>query len=198
MHSEKLQTLLLVVSFCTANAFVRPSSPETFRRYLIGEWTVNKRYVYKLGGMSGTWSGEASFRMLDVMKSPALVAYNESGQFVPKLNGNTVEERATETRNRLIYDFSSPQAADVFFDTLPDTERFSTNAVVEAAKYLYSLKPQYDGRMSIEQLKESDSEYSGDIEIDAPNAFMTTWVVRGEQDGEIIALYKRVMNDEDL
>ena len=189
---------LLCAYLAVACAFVRPSSPETFRRYLIGNWQVKKRYVYRSGGMSGTWKGEASFRMLDVMASPALLTYNESGTFTP--GGVDTGKDSATTRNRLLYDFSSPLSAEVFYDLLPDEERFSTNAVVSAASYLYSLTPQYDGRMTIEQLRVDggDAEYSGSMEIEAPNAFISTWHVRGSQAGEIVALYQREMDNEDL
>ena len=34
-------------------AFVQPTSPEQFRRYFVGQWTVNKMINYKAGGISG-------------------------------------------------------------------------------------------------------------------------------------------------
>ena len=121
-----------------ALAFTQPTSPESFRRYLVGEWTVRKAINYKSGGISGHFDGAASFRLVDA-KAPSfwgLVLYSENGLFSPKSN----DFQARETRNRLLYDFSSSEKADVYSANAAD-ESSSAAEIKAQSTYLYSLQP---------------------------------------------------------
>jgi hypothetical protein len=187
----------------TSLNFVQPKNTEDFRRYLVGDWEVRKAIRYKAGGISGQFEGTAAFSILDA-QSPSrwgLVAYSESGTFTPR-QSDTFEPM--ETRNRLLYDFSSATKADVYFDNLEDAARTDTEAIVSAASYLYSLQvpragdPRDAGVLEVLEVDEQAAsvQYSGNIEVEAPNAFISTWRVRGpEQDGEISTLYKRIVDE---
>ena len=193
---------MLLLSALTTNSFLQPKTPDDFKRYLVGDWKLRKRITYKEGGVSGMFDGEASFKVLDA-KSPSywgLVAYSESGTFSP-------EQSATfppmETRNRLLYDFSSAMRAEVYFDTLDDASRTSTEAIFSAASKLYDLEPPVGpdaplGVLGISQAQVEGQTYSGQIEVEAPNAFISTWRVVGNgQNGEIASLYTRVTDESD-
>lgn len=191
-----------------APTFLPPKTTEDFRRYLVGDWEVRKAIRYKAGGISGQFEGQASFQVLDAA-SPSrwgLVAYTESGTFTPKQSETF---GPMETRNRLLYDFSSATKADIFFDSLEDAARTDTEAIVAASTYLYSLKvprgtdPRDAGVLEVLNAEvdgqAAGTQYSGSIEVASPNAFISTWrVLSAEQDGEISTLYKRLVDETDI
>ena len=186
---------MLALLAAAAATFQQPSTPESFRRYLLGEWTLRKAINYKEGGVSGTFSGSATFSLLDAEKpgSWGLVAYNERGVFTPKQSN--FQER--ETRNALLYDFSETAKADVFYDMA--TDRGNAEDVLRQASYLYSLTTTDVGTLGIAQTSSGAESYSGSIEAEAPNAFISTWRVAGPGvDGEIASLYRRVDEMEDI
>ena len=187
---------MFVVACAAVLGFVQPSTPEAFRQYLVGEWKLNKRLHFKSGGISGKFEGQATFRLLDPF-TKSLLAYNESGAFAP--TSSSFEAR--ETRNRLLYDFGGDEAfgsssVSVLYDALDDEQRGSTEKIVAAARPLYALTTRGPGLLAItdEALADGRDEYRGEIEVQAPNAFLSTWYVSGpQQDGEILSLFRRVV-----
>ena len=138
------------------------------------------------GGLSGTFSGKATFHHLDE-NVPEILAYDESGTFVPL--ESSLESR--ETRNRLLYDFSSPHSAEVFYGSLSEYGG-DIEQTLAAAQHLYTLQSQEPGRLSLEQHDDGADMYVCAIDVEAPHAFISTWRVTGPtQDGEIISLFKR-------
>ena len=173
-------------------AFLQPTTSDAYRKYLLGEWELKKAITFKAGGLSGRFEGRASFEALDEA-APNLLAYSESGIFTSE-SGST-----SETRNRLLYDFSEWSKVDVFYDVAVD--RSSARSIVESARLLYSLVPDSaeagvmrsaaatDGSQAVEA---SEDEYRGDLQVSAENAFLSTWEVSGPaQQGHILSLFRR-------
>lgn len=190
-------------------AFVQPTSPEQFRRYFVGQWTVNKMINYKAGGISGRFEGVAAFKELHLVANPGnpggdhqhrptLLVYNESGSFAPKESSFGASR---ETRNKLLYDFGMAQRGEVavFYPDIVDAtagdsfDGHSAEEILESSRFLYFLKAsQSPGTLSIESHAENHETYDGSIEVEAANAFISTWRVKGDQqDGEIVTLYRR-------
>lgn len=166
-------------------AFVAPSTPDAFRTYLVGDWVVQKRLSFREGGISGTFAGSATFMELgNGGTSPSFVlAYNESGEFAP--TQTSLEARTT--KNALLYEFSS-DSAQVYFDARPDSQ----SERLRSARFLYEMFSNSPGVLAVEQYIDGEDEYAGNLEIQARDAFLTTWRVRGPyQDGEILSLFRR-------
>ena len=188
--------LSMLALLASLSAFQAPSTPGSFRSYLLGDWTVRKAVNYKSGGVSGRFSGDASFSMLEANKPHlwSYIAYKESGTFVPN---QSEDFPSLETRNRLLYDFSESKTK-VYYDELSEGERSDTETVVSRASFLYALEPRGEGTLAIESTSAGELSYSGSIDVEAPNAFIITWRVHGPgQDGEIASLFKRAGIEED-
>jgi len=178
-----------------AAAFTRPTSAAALRNYFLGEWNLRKATVYSVGGISGRFEGSCVFEILldprrgksDPMRERGLLAYSEFGQFRPDSNPDQV----LETRNRLVYDFTDPARVNVFFD---DSFDRSEEAVVSALRFDHSLSP-----LSLEMSEASDAPggdnsatYSGKLDIEAQNAFVSTWGVKSDAiDGVILSMFSR-------
>ena len=178
----------LAISFTiSAMAFVQPASFDAYRRYLQGDWTLNKRMTYKVGGLSGKFSGVATFDPVDDLGM--LLSYNESGMFAP------IEDAflPRETSNRLLYDFKDDtDAIDIYFAPEQGTGALTAEAMLSSAQYLYPLRNSGTPGTLVISHSDGPNSYAGRIEIEAPHAFIYSWRVNGPTlDGEIVSLFKR-------
>jgi hypothetical protein len=176
-------------------AFSRPATSDSLRSYLLGAWALKKVTLYKVGGISGRFEGSCVFESFldprrgktDPLHERGLLAYSEVGQFRPDGSIN----QALETRNRLIYDLSSPSRIDVFFD---DSHDRSPAEVIAALRFDHSLSPETLQMAEATPAPGSDAaaSYSGQLDIEAPNAFISTWGVKGETlEGVILSMFSK-------
>ena len=101
----------------------------------------------------------------------------------------TSADAAMETRNQLMYDFSSPEKVDVYFDPPSDAEERSSEEVLANLRFLNSLRPD---TLLMSDHPDGPDEYSGKVDIEAPHAFLTTWGVSGPfQEGQVISMFTR-------
>jgi hypothetical protein len=168
-------------------SFVQPASVTDFRKYLVGDWELKKRFTYKGGGISGRFDGTASFADASTASS-SLLTYNESGTFAP----SEPNFQSRETANRLLYLFAD-DVADIYFSPQAFDSSSSVESLLSQAQYLYPLRSRGEpGVLSIDHSADDGHTYTGTIEVDAPHAFIYSWRVRGPtQQGEIISLFKR-------
>jgi hypothetical protein len=169
-------------------AFVRPSSSDSLRRFLLGRWKVQRVTQYKMGGISGRFEGEAEFAEVPLDDGRRLVRYTESGEFRP--SGDQLPSSSggsLTTRNQLVYDFSDWERVDVYYDD-PSSER-GHEAELADLRFLHSLRPE---TMELTDHPDGPDVYQGKFDIDAANAFLTTWAVSGpRQSGNILAMLTR-------
>lgn len=169
-------------------AFLRPTTAEGLRSYLLGAWTLRKATTYKAGGLSGRLEGEATFANMP-HPTRELVRYSECGTFAAargKAGGAQLE-----ARNAQLYDFSAREAprVDVFYDAPSAAPRGAEEAAA-AARFLYSIEP-----ASLELTEQDDGAgnvYTGTLEIAAADAFLVSWEVAGpSKEGSIISMFTR-------
>jgi hypothetical protein len=177
------------------SAFSRPATSDSLRSYLLGTWALKKVTLYKVGGISGRFEGSCVFESFfdprrgknDPLHERGLLAYSEVGHFRPDEDSSQV----LETRNRLMYDVSNPTRIDVFFD---DSHDRSAEQVLAGLRFDHSLSPE------TLQMAEATpapglntmAAYSGQLDIEAPHAFISTWGVRGDTlDGVILSMFSK-------
>uniref|UniRef100_A0A7S3FEY7 DUF6314 domain-containing protein n=1 Tax=Haptolina ericina TaxID=156174 RepID=A0A7S3FEY7_9EUKA len=152
-----------------------PRTAAALRSYLDGAWRLEKTMKYSAGGVTGTFSGGATFTPLQ-HETRDLLTYIEEGQAV------LGPERATFTaRKLLLWDFSDPMAA-VFFDEA--TER-SPAAIWEGARFFHHIDLEGDGPSSFIHHCTPDL-YEGAFALGGPDRFELTWHISGpKKDGVI-------------
>ena len=166
-------------------SFVRPSNGDSLRRFLLGRWKVRRVTQYKMGGISGRFEGEAEFAEVPLDDGRRLVRYTESGEFRPS-EGSSIGGSLT-TRNQLVYDFSDWERVDIYYDD-PSSERGPVADLADL-RFECSLRPE---TMELTEHPEGPDVYQGKWDIDAANAFLTTWTVSGpRQSGNILAMLTR-------
>ena len=173
----------------SAAAFLQPTTSDAYMKYLRGDWEVRRVISYKRGGISGRFTGVASFELLD--DASKVLVYVEGGEFKPDLEQFDMHD----TRSRLLYDFSDWKQVDVLYDLADD--RSSAKSILAGGTKLYSLLPD-DGEagvMRTERVATADLEdtyQSGELEVSAEDAFLTTWNVVGPlQECQIMTLFRR-------
>ena len=192
--------LALSLNPLPASSFVLPTNSLQFQSYLTGQWSCKKVVRYTQGGLSGRFEGTASFTVLDAEAAPRLLAYSERGIFTPDEAASFSE---VETRNALLYDFRDWQRCDVLFDAAQD--RSSAQSILAGGQLLYSLVPSEEGTMrsaSSDGLGDApaaddreDVTYSGQLEVSAEDAFLSTWYIEGgAQQGNILSLFRRLVS----
>ena len=175
--------------------YVRPMTVEGLRRYLLGNWRLRKATTFVRGGMSGKFDGDALF---DEYPDPegvrTLVAYSEFGQFCPKGVGPALTpsggaaDSCLDTRNRLLYDFTSSSRIDVFFDASADR---TPKAVISNAQFLHSVRP--DDLKLVDHSSQDADEIISQFDMEAPDAFLLTYTMKGaKQEGDILSIYNRM------
>lgn len=177
------------------SGFSRPATSDALRSYLLGAWALKKVTLYKVGGMSGRFEGSCVFESFldprrgktDPLHERGLLAYSEVGHFRP--DGDAIQ--VLETRNRLMYDVSNPTRIDVFFD---DSHDRSAGEVLAALRFDHSLSP--ETLLMVEATPapgpDAAAAYSGQLDIEAPTAFISTWGVKGDTlEGVILSMFSK-------
>ena len=98
--------------------------------------------------------------------------YTESGEFRPS-EGSSIGGSLT-TRNQLVYDFSDWERVDIYYDD-PSSERGPVADLADL-RFECSLRPE---TMELTEHPDGPDVYQGKWDIDAANAFLTTWTVSG-------------------
>jgi len=163
---------------------VRPGS-EALRTFFLGEWRVSKTLEYSTGGITGTFAGNAEFICLP--GAPDTLSFSEIGTFIAD-----ADERAFETRSRLLYDFSAPPAVKVSFDSCDLTDEQRTAEAVHAgARYFHSIDTSSEALCFSEHPCGPDV-YRGSIDIYDRDEFELVWCVTGpRKNGKIVSSFRK-------
>ena len=174
-----------------AAVFQRPSTGEELRRFLVGNWTVRKVTTYKRGGISGRFEGQAEFAEL-LPKVESSIHYQESGIFRP--TGDQLPSSSREpmdTRNQLVYEFAAPARVDIYYYESNATSATQQPALPAEMQFMHSLSLD---TMLLTEHQDGPNTYRGNVDIEARNAFLTTWDVTGPTtEGTVLTLYNRVL-----
>ena len=167
----------------------RPHSANALYSYLAGEWRLDKSFSYVRGGVSGTFTGTASFNALSCGDNMPRLSYFEEGSAVLTRPGDRPMTLAA-TR-RLLWEFHSADRVVVSFDEA--TEPRDPPAILANARFFHTIKlsdacvpPPFEHPCG-------PDVYTGRLSLDASNAFMMRWAVQGpRKSGTQLYRYKRL------
>eukprot|EP00933_Yihiella_yeosuensis_P030492 TRINITY_DN24138_c0_g1_i1.p1 TRINITY_DN24138_c0_g1~~TRINITY_DN24138_c0_g1_i1.p1 ORF type:complete len:194 (-),score=28.42 TRINITY_DN24138_c0_g1_i1:94-675(-) len=178
-----------------ASAAPRLVGGEALRNFLLGRWTLSKKFDYRIGGGRGTMEGIATFT--ETLPRPDVLMYEERGDVI-------LEGLAKPVEAYRHYCFNTSQwPVEVYFVDDP------------TKKHLPSLLPELDVHTSFfipltfgsgEGTATSSCEanfdhlciddlYSGHLKALSEEHFEWNWTVKGpNKDGNITCSYRRVIS----
>ena len=160
-----------------------PTTPAALATHLAGTWKLTKLMEYVRGGVTSTFRGDATFRLLLRHDQRVLLAYEETGELhVPGAQPLT-------GHRRLLWDCSS-SPVNVYFDESKDR---SPTAVVESMRLFHPIHlAGADGQPQPFEHDCPPDMYRGALRFDAADAFCLRWDVQGpRKDGSITSHYTR-------
>ena len=178
---------VLTAALGSSASLCPPACTGSLYNYLLGRWQLRKTLEYNRGGLSGSFDGVATFAPLQ-HEERLLLAFEEHGRFV----ADAAPAQRLDATHRLLYDFSSPQRATVYFDESRDDR--SVASILRSARYFHSLQP--GPSWAIEEHPCGPDVYRGELDFgDAPDAFELTWRVTGpRKEGRIRARFDRALD----
>ena len=178
-----------------SSPFLRPTTATALATYLLGDWQLHKVSMYKVGGFSGRFKGNATFSRLE-HDERTLLGYEESGVFrmvdpyaaEGDGEGAAAESQSVETRNGLVFDCTDWQLVHVYYNEPGSGASPRGPIELDKLRFLHSLRPD---TLVMEAFADGD-EFSGHLDIEADDCFVMTQGVQGEgQEGQLYSMFSR-------
>ena len=144
-----------------------PSSSAALQRYFVGTWLLAKEFSYERGGVSGTFSGRASFSPLE---GDEWLAYEENG--LATLGVDTFD-----ASRRLLYDCTPGSPVACYFDEC--TTQRTPERVRAAARPFHDIHLKDGEAPALSEHPCGPDMYRGKLIFVAPDAFRFDWIVTG-------------------